>query len=48
MIVNSKATFKGTTFPDFKQIYKIKVIKTAWHWYKTDRLINGIKLEMKK
>ena len=46
MIVNSKATFKGTTFPDFKQIYK--VIKTAWHWYKTDRLINGIKLEMKK
>jgi hypothetical protein len=34
--------------PDVKIYCRAIVVKTAWHWYRTDSLINGIELKTLK
>jgi hypothetical protein len=38
-ILSNKRTSCGITMPDFKQYYRVIVIKTAWSWY-SDRLVD--------
>lgn len=39
---DSKRSARGTTIPDSKLCYRAIVIRTAWHWRKSDPAVMGI------
>ena len=47
-ILNNKRMCAAITTHDLKLYYRSIVIKTAWYWYITDRLINEIEWKTKK